>query len=150
MNSSTIKFSNEFSYFVCTVCFVLVFACDAMLFVMIDWRTRNFLKIVATSFFTYTTLCVMMTCMIFAMPHSNLVEIVPTIKQILFHHEFTTNLQPKLMDLHYQMTKDNVIGIKCADIYIITNHTNLNSLIMFCLNVILILNLFQDYFSTNL
>ena len=141
------KFSAEFKHFVGSICYVMVFSCDALFFLMIDWRTQNFLKVVAASFLAYTTLCVMAICIIFAMPHKNLIEIVPVVKEILFQNKLNYLLQQKVIDLHQQMTTDNVIGISCSGVYTITNYTNLRSLILFCLNLILILNLFREYFT---
>lgn len=145
-NTSMIKFSDEFKHFVGSICYIMVFSCDAFFFLMIDWRTQSFLKSVATSVFAFTTLCVLGISIIFAIPHNNLKQIVPTISEILFRNHRN---QPKLMILHYQMTVNNTIGINCSGVYTITNLTNLRCLITFCLNVILILHLFREYFSSN-
>ena len=139
-------YSREYQNFIGCFYYTMIFACDVLFFFMIDIKTQSFLKIVATTVFAFAASITSIAFIIFSLPNNNLVVIVPTITKILNQNQMSQYLQWKLMNLHNQMTIDLMIGVNCAGVYTITNLTNFHTLITFCLNVILILNLFQNYY----
>ena len=142
-----ITYSIEYRSFIGCFYYTMIFACDVFFFLMIDWRTQSLLRIYSTSIFAFAASITTVAFFIFGLPQNNLIEIVPILRRIVYRNQMNRFLQMKIEDLHYQMTVDQTIGVNCARVYTITNLTNIRTLISFCLNVILILNLFQDYFS---
>ena len=145
-NKSMIIYSIEYQRFIGCFCYTMIFACDVFFFIMIDWRTKSFLKIVAFTVFAFSASITTMAFVILSIPNNNLALIIPIISRTLFKNHLNLNFHLKLMNLHNQITVDQMIGVSCAGVYTITNLSNLRTLIAFCLNVILILNLFQSYF----
>ena len=53
INNKVIRYSDEYQTFIGCFYYTMIFACDALFFLMIDWRTQQILKSLSTSIFTF-------------------------------------------------------------------------------------------------
>lgn len=149
-NASMYRFADHQSAFNGYYYYTMILACEGLFFLVIDGETKDFLRICMISVFVFAGGITSAALMIFARPQVVSSSLIPIIRRCLFLSSFHSNTATqsvfvlKVEEAHAQLV-NRMIGVKCASVFIFTNRSNLQTLISFALNVVLIVNLFRNY-----
>lgn len=139
-------YSDQNSLFLFIFHFMISMALNAMLFLVVDHRTQPFLRWLSIIIFTFGATIVIVVYLFFASLNRASKRIVPVLNILLYRHHLSEHLQLKLCSVRDRLVYDHV-GLTSGHIFTFTKLKVIIFSIGFVTNFILIVGLFESFFS---
>lgn len=141
-NIVVLKFANNFKYLIGSYHYFFMAANNILLFVITQRKTNPFLRYISSILFALSSQVIIFGFSVFSLIYINSYRIQTPLNRFLYY--CSARHQLKMVNLQIQH-ETNQIGLQCYRVFVFTSYRIIKILFTFVLNVILLVDLFENY-----